>query len=161
LEIGAVGTIHLLSNGSILANGGEDFTASGGGSGGGIFLHSHSFVSDLGSLISAHGGVGTNGFFVQGPFGSFNGGSGGGGGGRVDIETDPNGSLVVQRLFDVSGGAGGAAFAPAAGGLPGSGGQVVINGVPLPEPASLATLSVGLATVAGMAWLQRRAKLTA
>jgi hypothetical protein len=81
----------------------------------------------------------------------------------VNIETDSNGSLVVWRI-DASGGAGGG-FGNLAG-SPGSGGQVVINGVTLPgvtlpEATSLVTLSVGLATVAGLAWRQRKAKLAA
>jgi hypothetical protein len=161
LEIGAVGTIQLLSAGSILANGSgaaeySGFTSigAGGGSGGGIFLHSHGFVSEIGGLISAQGGGGLAGFNFSG---GITGGAGGGGGGRVNIETDPNGSLVLEGIFNVSGGAGG--LGDNGFGSPGNGGQVVINGVTVPEPTSLATLSVGLATVAGLAWRHRKATL--
>jgi hypothetical protein len=156
----------LLSTGSILANGvgANDIPPSspsplaGGGSGGGIFLHSHSFVSDFNSLISAHGGAGADASFRSGPFGGQIGGSGGGGGGRVDIETDPSGSLVVWTV-DVSGGAGGRPSPNASGGSPGNGGQIVFNAVTLPEPASVVMLSFGLAAVAGLAWRRRKAKL--
>jgi hypothetical protein len=36
---------------------------------------------------------------------------------------------------------------------------VVINGVTLPQPASVVMLSLGLIVIAGRAWRQRKAKL--
>jgi hypothetical protein len=154
LEIGAVGTVHLLGTGRILANGGSSNTTgsvpgAGGGSGGGIFLHGNSIELDTGGLTSAHGGIGGFSFSNGGPGGVIGAAGGGGGGGRILIEFG-SGGLVNSSSFDVSGGLGGSS-----GAIPGGNGQLVVGSL-FPEPASLVMLSIGLAAVAGLAWRQRR-----
>jgi len=97
IEVGAVGGITV--SGSILADGGSGaYDGSGGGSGGGIFLHGDS-VALLG-VLSAQGGSGY--YFPQG--------GGGGGGGQVFIQTEPGGFIGNVGGINVSGGSGSTTF---------------------------------------------------
>jgi hypothetical protein len=135
IEVGAVGGITIA--GSILANGGSGMSAASGGSGGGIFLHGDSVA--LSGVLSAEGGGNPN----------FDGG-GGGGGGRVDILTGPGGFTGNVGGINVSGGAGGTFLFNeplSADGAPGV--------APIPEPASLVLVSVGMLGVLCCTWGSR------
>jgi hypothetical protein len=153
LEIGAVGTVHLLGTGSILANGGTSgpfFPSVGGGSGGGIFLHGNSILLDSAGLISADGGAGGPSQSAGGPGGFQGATGGGGGGGRILLETG-YGGLSRNSTIDVSGGSGGIGTPFGTAG-PGADGQLIITTLPnVPEPASIVMLTLGLVAIAELA----------
>ncbi|MBV8554199.1 MAG: hypothetical protein JO116_01455 [Planctomycetaceae bacterium] len=131
IELGAVGNISV--KGSVLANGGSaifssfDVGGSGGGAGGGIFLHGEGVT--LSGLLSAIGG----------------GGGSSGGDGRYF-------PLVVLWGAGGSGGGGQVVIDPGAGGFTNRGGAIDVgNGTikVVPEPAGLVLLGLGLLGVLG------------
>jgi hypothetical protein len=138
IEVGAVGRITV--RGSILANGASGAAligaplGAGGGSGGGIFLYGDS-VALLG-VLSAQGGSGRGG---------------GGGGGRVLIETGAGGFSGDVNGINVSGGFGAGLDIPFFYPGPFSGAGTPGAFSPVPEPASLLLLAVGMLAVQGLA----------
>ena len=151
VEIGALGQLDL--SGAMLnangPNGSRVFSkGSGGGSGGGIFLHAFDVVMNGSTVLNANGGNGGN------HTGQFPGG-GGGGGGRIAILTNSSGSFLQGgATLRVNGGTKGTSFL--GGNADGSPGSVISASdavVGLPEPgASVA----GLAAIATLAALRRR-----
>ena len=124
---------------------------SGGGSGGGLFLHGYSIVGNEGTVLSAAGGDGGNGG-EEGP------GGGGGGGGRIALLYNDFGDVTTALSYDRSGGAEGAGFLIPSS--PGSLGSLHIFTDPdvgiAPEPGAA---SAGLTALGGVLLCASRARV--
>jgi hypothetical protein len=157
IDIGAVGSLTIISGG-ISANGGPGGSSAasgfggGGGSGGGIFLHADSVQLFAGTLLSAAGGDGGAGGMFPEPTSFPVAAGGGGGGGEVTILAGTGGFTESSgATIDLTGGAGGAGFM-GSDGSPGGAGVLTI----VPELASLVLLGTGLVGMLGCTWLRRK-----
>ncbi|HUU34778.1 MAG TPA: hypothetical protein VMW48_11985, partial [Vicinamibacterales bacterium] len=158
IKIGVVGAMDL--SGAVISANGENGTTvfqkgSGGGSGGGIFLHAFTVVLNAATQLRTQGGNGGNG-----DVGNLFPGGGGGGGGRIAILRNTAGSYTSGgALFSVSGGSAGATGQGST--AAGSVGAISTSSSPtvgLPEPerallglAALATLALRRRSMNGMA----------
>jgi hypothetical protein len=138
VEIGADGLLDL-SNASLSAGGQTGTTynqkGSGGGSGGGFFLHAYDVLMNASTTLWAKGGSGGNGGTGYTPSG------GGGGGGRIVVLTNTAGTFTQGgATLNVSGGS---------PGTPGYLGDPGTAGTPGQVNTSAKDDAVGIPTASG------------
>jgi PEP-CTERM motif len=147
LEIGAIGTLTIPLSGFILAEGASESVGAGGGSGGGVFLHA-SIVNYDGAILAIGGDGGAN-TSQGGMNGGSGGGGGGGSGGRVLIEYSSG--ISILNPIDVAGGFGGASTYGTTNGMAGT-----VSFISVPEPSSLALVTMGVVIGLGCRWRHHR-----
>lgn len=151
IELGArSATLTLQSTCRIYAYGANGFNSitsgwdgTGGGSGGGVLIHSYNVSIVSGAIVNANGGAGGNG----------NGGgwgAGGAGGGRVSIYYHSSGSGTNSGTVTVTGGAAGTGDVsyPATAGSPGvfvfnGSTSTALGGMPPAAPVAKAASGIG------------------
>jgi hypothetical protein len=141
VELGATGTVSLLTT-NIAATGGNGGRSDGGGSGGTIALMGQT-VNLLPSpnFLDVAGGNGGALDFAGGPYGFDIGPGGGGGGGIIDIM----GNLVGDAVYELQGGSGDESGAP---------GVIFLSSVP--EPSAIVMASIALVTGLACGVIRRR-----